>query len=74
MPDGRGLWEPDSVERYPETWLEERANGEWRIKSGQRKFIPQAVRVLPDGNIAQDNGLAAWFIPRVFPLLLSLRS
>jgi Lhr-like helicase/very-short-patch-repair endonuclease len=71
MPDGRGLWEPDSVERYPETWLEERANGEWRIKSGQRKFIPQAVRVLPDGNIAQDNGLAAWFIPGSFRFCLA---
>ncbi len=25
MPDGRGLWDPESLERYPESWLEERA-------------------------------------------------
>lgn len=71
MPDGRGLWEPEVLERYPETWLEERADGEWRIKSGQRKFMPQAVKVRPDGVTTTDKGLQAWFIPGAFRFCLA---
>ena len=70
MPDGQGLWD-DALERYPETWLEERADGEWRIKSGQRKFMPQAVKVRPDGVTTTDNGLQAWFIPGAFRFCLA---
>ncbi|MCS0590703.1 DEAD/DEAH box helicase [Massilia norwichensis] len=71
MPDGRGLWNPEVLERYPETWLEERADGEWRIKSGQRKFIPQSVKVRPDGITTADKGLQAWFIPGAFRFCLA---
>jgi Lhr-like helicase/very-short-patch-repair endonuclease len=71
MPDGRGLWEPESLERYPETWLEERADGEWRIKSAQRKFIPQQVKVRPDGVATTEQGLHAWFIPGAFRFCLA---
>lgn len=71
MPDGRGLWEPEVLERYPETWLEERADGEWRIKSGQRKFVPQAVKVRPDGVTTTEQGLQAWFIPGAFRFCLA---
>ncbi|WP_296870655.1 DEAD/DEAH box helicase [Tibeticola sp.] len=71
MPDGRGVWEPDNLERYPESWLEERADGEWRIKSGQRKFVPQPVKVRPDGVVATDQGLQAWFIPGSFRFCLA---
>ncbi|MCK9687348.1 DEAD/DEAH box helicase [Scleromatobacter humisilvae] len=71
MPDGQGLWAPEVLERFPETWLEERANGEWRIKSAQRKFIPQAVKVRPDGVTTDDSGLEAWFIPGGFRFCLS---
>jgi hypothetical protein len=71
MPDGRGIWEPDNLERYPESWLEERADGEWRIKSGQRKFVPQPVKVRPDGVVAPTKGLQAWFIPGSFRFCLA---
>lgn len=71
MPDGRGLWEPDSLERYPEAWLEERADGEWRIKSAQRKNIPQSVKVRADGVITTEQGLQAWFIPGSFRFCLA---
>ncbi|MCW5631808.1 MAG: DEAD/DEAH box helicase [Rubrivivax sp.] len=71
MPDGRGLWEPESVERYPESWLERRADGEWRIKSAQRKFVPQAVKVRPDGVVAVGQGLQSWFIPGAFRFCLA---
>lgn len=71
MPDGCGLWEQEAFERYPETWLEERADGEWRIKSAQRKFVPQSVKVRPDGVITTDSGLQAWFIPGGFRFCLA---
>ena len=71
MPDGRGLWEPENLERYPESWLEERADGEWRIKSAQRKKIPQSVKVRADGVITTEPGLQAWFIPGSFRFCLA---
>ena len=71
MPDGRGLWDPESLERYPESWLEERADGEWRIKSAQRKFVPQTLKVRPDGVVSTDSGLPAWFIPGAFRFCLA---
>lgn len=71
MPDGRALWTPESMERYPETWLEERADGEWRIKSAQRKFVPQEIRVRPDGVVTIEQGLHAWFIPGAFRFCLA---
>ncbi|MFG6490520.1 DEAD/DEAH box helicase [Roseateles sp. BYS78W] len=71
MPDGRGLWEPDNLERYPESWLEEGADGEWRIKSGQRKYRPQAVNVRPDGVVTTEQGLQAFFIPGSFRFCLA---
>jgi len=71
MPDDRGAWKPDNPESYPESWLEERVDGEWRIKSGQRKFVPQAVRVRPDGVVSANQGLQAWFIPGAFRFCLA---
>ena len=71
MPDGRGLWEPDNLERYPESWLEERADGEWRIKAAQRKNIPQSVKVRADGGITTEQGFQAWFIPGSFRFCLA---
>lgn len=71
MPDHRGLWQPDILERYPESWLEERADGEWRVKSAQRKFVPQPVNLQSDGVIAGQGGLEAWFIPGAFRFCLA---
>lgn len=71
MPDGRGLWEPESLDRYPETWLEERGDGDWRIKSGQRKFMPQSIKVRSDGVTTSGNGLDTWFIPGSFRFCLA---
>jgi very-short-patch-repair endonuclease len=70
MPDGQGIWDDASIERLPETWVEPRADGEWRVKSAQRKFLPQAVRVRADGVIAEEGGLEAWFIPGAFRFCL----
>jgi superfamily II DNA/RNA helicase/very-short-patch-repair endonuclease len=67
-PDG---WDPSDPERYPESWLEERGDGEWRVKSDKRKFVPQAVTVRPDGVVAAGAGLSAWFIPGAFRFCLA---
>jgi superfamily II DNA/RNA helicase/very-short-patch-repair endonuclease len=70
MPDAEGQWDSTALERFPETWVEERADGEWRIKSAYRKFLPQAVRVGPDGVLSPGGGLRAWFIPGGFRFCL----
>jgi hypothetical protein len=70
MPDGQGIWDDTSLERLPESWVEPRADGEWRVKSAQRKFLPQPVRLRADGVVATD-GLSAWFIPGAFRFCLA---
>lgn len=59
-------WDPSDPERYPEGWVEERVDGEWRVKPDKRKYIPQAVKVRPDGGLTDGLGLDAWFIPGAF--------
>jgi len=63
---GLESWDPSDPERYPEGWVEERTDGEWRVKPDKRKFIPQAVKVRPDGVITDGMGLNGWFIPGAF--------
>ena len=64
-------WDAADPERYPEAWVEERADGEWRIKPDKRKFVPQPVRVRPDGAITTESGVQAWFIPGAFRFCLA---
>lgn len=71
MPDASGDWDEAELDRYPETWVEERPDGEWRIKSSYRKHVPQAVTVSPDGATTTGAGLRAWFIPGSFRFCLS---
>lgn len=70
MPDVDGTWSKTEAENLPETWVEPRADDEWRIKSAYKKFVPQAVRVGTDGVVASDGGMAAWFIPGSFRFCL----
>lgn len=62
----RDGWEPSDPEQYPEGWVEERVDGEWRVKPDKRKFLPQAVKVRTDGVVTDERGLDAWFIPGAF--------
>lgn len=71
MPDVSGVFNDANPESYPETWVEERADGEWRLKPAQKKYQPQAVKVRSDGVLATDGGLQAWFIPGSFRFCLS---
>lgn len=63
---GLDCWDPSDPERYPEGWVEERVDGEWRVKSDKRKFLPQVVKVRPDGVVTSELGLEGWFIPGSF--------
>jgi hypothetical protein len=69
MPDSEGIW-ADQEDRYPETWLEPRANGELRVKSSLRKFQPQPVQVDPEGRVGSA-GARGWHIPGSFRFCLS---
>lgn len=71
MPDVSHHWDETDLERYPETWVEERADGEWRVKSTYRKHVPQALKVRPDGVTTTAQGLPGWFIPGSFRFCLA---
>ena len=71
MPDVSQSWNDADPERYPENWLEERADGEWRVKSTYKQYVPQAVKVRPDGVKTSSDGLNAWFIPGGFRFCLA---
>lgn len=71
MPDVSSIWDEGNLESYPENWIEERADGEWRVKPAQKKYLPQAVKVRSDGVITTAGGLSAWFIPGSFRFCLS---
>lgn len=68
MPDTTGIWD-DTVDRYPETWIEAGKNGDLRLKSSFRKRQPQWVRVNAEGRTAPD-GTPGWFIPGNFGFCL----
>ena len=71
MPDVDGIWDSSNPESYPETWVEERADGEWRLKPAQKKYVPQPVKVRSDGVVTTEGGLPAQFIPGNFRFCLS---
>ena len=71
MPDVSGIWDEGNLENYPETWIEERPDGEWRVKPTQKKYLPQAVKVRSDGITTTAGGLSVWFIPGSFRFCLS---
>ncbi|WP_303786292.1 DEAD/DEAH box helicase [Azovibrio restrictus] len=68
MPDTQGVWE-DSLDRYPETWLEQRQNGDLKLKSAYRKRQPHHVR-LDAGGALTATGTPGWYIPGSFGFCL----
>jgi superfamily II DNA/RNA helicase/very-short-patch-repair endonuclease len=67
MPDIEGVWD-DLIERYPESWLEARINGDLKVKSSLKKFKPRHVVVGTDGHVGE--GVPGWFIPAGFRFCL----
>lgn len=69
MPDTTGVWE-DTVDRYPETWLERRQDGDFKLKSNyKKKRQPYHVRVNAEGTHTAD-GTPGWYIPGSFGFCL----
>ena len=56
------------LDKLPEDWIEE-YNGELRVRSGQRKYLPETFQVTPLGQVS-DNGIAAQFITTPFRFCL----
>jgi len=71
MPDAGGTWDATDFERYPETWIEERADGEYRVKPSYKKYLPESVQVTAAGLSEPQGQLTAWFIPGAFRFCLS---
>lgn len=69
MPDTTGVWE-DVLERYPENWLERKANGDFKLKSNYKKRQPQSVRV-DAGGALDPSGLPGWYVPGTFAFCLN---
>ena len=71
MLDDENPFNPDSLESYPDYWLEVRS-GEARIKSTYKKRRPVPVRVDTLGKMASGaNGRPGWFIEKSFPFCLN---
>ncbi len=68
MPDTSGIWE-DTLDRYPETWLEQRQNGDLKLKSNYKKRQPYHVRLNAEGAHTAD-GTPGWYIPGSFGFCL----
>lgn len=68
MPDTSGIWE-DTLDRYPETWLEQRQNGDLKLKSNYKKRQPYHVRLNAEGGHTAD-GTPGWYIPGSFGFCL----
>ena len=70
MPDHRGEFEVENLDRqYPAEWLTYR-EGVASLKPHCRKYRPQGVRVSTLGNVGAE-GLPAWFIPGPFRFCLA---
>lgn len=69
MPDTTGIWD-DTLDRYPETWVEQKADGDFKLKTNYRKRQPVQVRLDPQGQQASD-GTTCWYIPGSFGFCLN---
>jgi Lhr-like helicase/very-short-patch-repair endonuclease len=68
MPDTGGVWD-DVIDRYPESWLELKKDGDFKLKSNYKKRQPVHVRVDTEGRPASD-GTPGWYIPGNFGFCL----
>lgn len=69
MPDTTGVWD-DVLERYPETWLERKANGDFKLKSNYKKRQPQFLHIDSEGYLSAE-GLSGWYVPGSFAFCLN---
>ncbi|NBB81125.1 MAG: DEAD/DEAH box helicase [Verrucomicrobia bacterium] len=58
----------EEMDRLPEDWLE-RHNGVIRVRKDRRKYLPEHIRIAPDGN-SSPSGIKCVFIPAPFRFCL----
>ena len=68
MPDTTGAWD-DTLDRYPENWLETKSDGELKLRADYKRRQPQFVRVDAEGRQTNE-GMTGWFIPGTFGFCL----
>jgi hypothetical protein len=68
-----GLWDESEADRLPDTWFRETKRDGRVPKKEYTPFIPQRLRVLPDGKITNSllNGTEFWFSPKPFTVCLN---
>jgi len=75
FPDHQAQWEPEPLEeRLPEDWLEPRKDGTLRVKSANRKWVPEKRYAQPDGHLLAavgDGTMPVWFAPAPFRFCLA---
>lgn len=69
--DEPGLWDDDEY-RLPDNWFNETKRRGRVAKKDFQRFIPQKLRVLPDGKLTNSalEGIACWFVPKPFLVCL----
>lgn len=72
MPDVEGTVWSDSIENYPETWLDY-SGAEPKLKTSMRPFVPQRVRVDSEGNVGESMPFPGWYVPGSFRFCLQCR-
>ncbi|MFI6295941.1 DEAD/DEAH box helicase [Nonomuraea sp. NPDC050790] len=60
-------------QRVPESWLETRADGSPGVVSAKRKYLPEVVRVAPNGHLHEE-GTRAAFVAAPFTFCLACRT
>ncbi len=60
MPDEKGAFDHEDLDRYPEAWLDF-TKEEPKIKSHKKKDLPQPVRIDANGRVQSGQGLDGWF-------------
>lgn len=61
MPDTTGIWD-DTEDRYPESWVKLKKDGDLKVKSSYKRRKPQHVHVDTEGH-HNANGTPGWYLP-----------
>ena len=61
LPESNEIWE-ESLDNYPENWLERTRDGDLKLRSYYKKRRPQRVQVDSEGRHTRD-GTSSWYIP-----------
>ncbi|TVT50498.1 MAG: DEAD/DEAH box helicase [Denitromonas halophila] len=69
MPDTTGTWD-DTLDRYPESWLETKKDGDLKLRSNYKKRQPHHLKIDAEGRL-DGSGTPGWYIPGNFGFCLN---